>query len=124
VPQNRGLLLRPGVSARGRGEPLLVERFTAKKVDAPTSGFEVELARSRLTLNVPEDRSILEVAEDAGVPVLSSCQEGICGTCETPVLDGVPDHRDSLLTEAERAANQTMMICVSRTCGKRLVLDL
>ncbi|MEV4643461.1 PDR/VanB family oxidoreductase [Saccharopolyspora sp. NPDC049357] len=109
--------------SRRRGA-LHLERFKATQVDAPTSGFEVELARSRLTLTVPENRSILEVAEDAGVPVLSSCQEGICGTCETPVLDGVPDHRDSLLTEAERAANRTMMICVSRTCGTRLILDL
>jgi ferredoxin len=64
------------------------------------------------------------VAEDAGVPVLSSCREGTCGTCETTVLGGVPDHRDSLLTREEQAANETMMICVSRCRGRKLELDL
>ena len=64
------------------------------------------------------------VAGAAGVQVLSSCTEGICGTCETAVLGGVPDHRDSLLTPAERSAGDTMMICVSRSRSPRLVLDL
>ncbi|MEV6823551.1 PDR/VanB family oxidoreductase [Amycolatopsis sp. NPDC051102] len=103
---------------------LHLERFSARENTGPATGFDVELARSGLTLSVPADRSILEVAEDAGVPVLSSCRGGTCGTCETPVLDGVPDHRDSLLTGEERAANETMMICVSRSCGRKLVLDL
>jgi ferredoxin-NADP reductase len=105
---------------------LHVERF-APKPDAdsgPRKEFEVELAQTSLTLTVPADRSILEVVNDAGVSVLSSCLEGTCGTCETPVLEGTPDHRDSILTEEERAANDTMMICVSRSCGSRLVLDL
>ncbi|MEV4142585.1 PDR/VanB family oxidoreductase [Amycolatopsis sp. NPDC049691] len=103
---------------------LHLERFSPKEIAGAAAGFDVELARSGLTLTVPADRSILEAAEDAGVPVLSSCREGTCGTCETPVLDGIPDHRDSLLTGAERAANETMMICVSRSCGRKLVLDL
>jgi len=103
---------------------LHVERFSAKENTGVATGFDVELARSGLTLTVPADRSILEVAEDAGVPVLSSCRGGTCGTCETPVLDGVPDHRDSVLSGEERAANETMMICVSRSCGRKLVLDL
>jgi ferredoxin-NADP reductase len=105
---------------------LHVERFSPKAgvgADARTS-FEVELAHSGITMTVPEDRSILEMVEDAGAPVFSSCQEGICGTCETPVLEGVPDHRDSLLTDEERAECKTMMICVSRACSARLVLDL
>ncbi|GAA5154469.1 MULTISPECIES: PDR/VanB family oxidoreductase [Amycolatopsis] len=106
------------------GLGLHLERFSPKEITGPSTGFDVELARSGLTLAVPDDRSILEVAEDAGVPVLSSCREGTCGTCETPVLAGVPDHRDSLLTADERAANDTMMICVSRACGRKLVLDL
>jgi ferredoxin len=55
--------------------------------------------------------------------VLSSCRQGTCGTCETPVLDGVPDHRDSLLSESERAASRSMFVCVSRSCTDRLVLD-
>ncbi len=58
------------------------------------------------------------------MPVLSSCTEGTCGTCETAVLDGAPDHRDSVLTDEERAAGDTMMICVSRSATAKLVLDL
>ena len=73
---------------------------------------------------MPADRSILEVVEEAGVSVLSSCSEGTCGTCETRVLAGVPDHRDSVLDEADRRAGTCVMICVSRSCSPRLVLDL
>ena len=111
--------------ARWPAGSLHVERFSPKPVQAGTAtSFTVELTLSGLTLTVPPDRSILEVVEAAGIEALSSCQEGTCGTCETPVLDGVPDHRDSLLTEQERAANDTMMICVSRSCSERLVLEL
>lgn len=84
----------------------------------------MELAQSGLTLTVPTGKSILEVIEAAGIPILSSCHEGTCGTCETPVLDGQVDHRDSLLTAEERAANDTMFVCVSRAACPRLVLDL
>jgi len=105
---------------------LHVERFVAKPLTAPvlSDAFEVYLAQSELTLTVPPDKSVLSVIEEAGVGVLSSCAEGTCGTCETPVLEGVPDHRDSVLTEDEREANNCMMICVSRACTKRLVLDV
>jgi ferredoxin-NADP reductase len=103
---------------------LHVERFTPKPDTGPSVSFEVELAQSGRTLVVPEGKSVLEVIEGAGVNVLSSCREGTCGTCETVVLAGAPDHRDSLLTEEEKAAGDTMMICVSRSCGGRLVLDL
>ncbi|GCB44143.1 flavodoxin reductases (ferredoxin-NADPH reductases) family 1 [Streptomyces sp. NL15-2K] len=68
--------------------------------------------------------SVLEAVEDAGVPMMSSCEEGICGTCETMVLSGAIDHRDSVLNDQERAAGNSMMICVSRAKGDRLVLDL
>ncbi|GAB2856524.1 PDR/VanB family oxidoreductase [Actinocorallia aurea] len=88
------------------------------------TGFEVELARSGLTLQVPADRSILDTALDAGVPVLYSCAEGTCGTCETDILSGEADHRDTVLTAAEQQTHQMMMICVSRCRGDRLVLDL
>lgn len=105
---------------------LHVERFAPKEgtSDGPRAAFEVELAQTGTVLEVPADRSILEVVEESGVPVLFSCQEGTCGTCETAVLSGKPDHRDSLLTDAERDACDTMMICVSRSCSPRLVLDL
>ncbi|MEW9528702.1 2Fe-2S iron-sulfur cluster-binding protein [Microbispora sp. NPDC049125] len=105
---------------------LRVERFVpaAKDDDEPSAAFEVELTLTGTTLTVPPDRSILEVVEEAGVPVLSSCREGTCGTCETTVLDGVPDHRDFLLTEEERAAGDIMFICVSRARSPRLVLEI
>jgi ferredoxin-NADP reductase len=105
---------------------LHVERFVAKPLTEPvlSDAFEVELARSGLTLTVPPETSILSAVEDAGVGVLSSCQEGTCGTCETRVLDGVPDHRDSVLDEDQREAGDCMMICISRACTPRLVLDL
>jgi ferredoxin-NADP reductase len=105
---------------------LHVERFAPRPQAAPArlEAFEVVLAQSELTLEVPPGRSILDVVEEAGIPVLSSCAEGTCGTCETAVLDGVPEHRDSVLSEEERAAGDCMMICVSRACTARLVLDL
>jgi len=118
--------LLAAVEARRPNGALHVERFTPKP-DADSgarASFEVELTRTGRTLVVPADKSILEVVEDAGVQVLSSCREGTCGTCETVVLDGSPDHRDSLLTDAEKAVGDTMMICVSRACGPRLILEL
>jgi cytochrome P450/ferredoxin-NADP reductase len=121
--------LLAAVEQRCTGWPkgsLHVERFTPKPLTEPVlaGAFEVHLAQSDLTLSVPPDRSILSVVEEAGVGVLSSCAEGTCGTCETAVLEGVPDHRDSVLDEDERAANECMMICVSRASTPRLVLDL
>jgi ferredoxin-NADP reductase len=105
---------------------LHLERFAPKDVGEPvlTGAFEVELALSGRTLTVPPDRSILQVVEDSGLSVLSSCQEGTCGTCETTVLAGEVDHRDSLLTPDEQAANDTMFICVSRAACPKLVLEL
>lgn len=109
-----------------RADSLRVERFAAKPVGEPvrTDSFEVVLQDSGLTLTVPSDQSILSVVEAAGIRVLTSCEAGTCGTCETGVLEGIPDHRDSVLTEAERRQNDCMLICVSRSCGPRLVLEL
>jgi ferredoxin-NADP reductase len=103
-----------------------VERFRprAGALSGPDSEFEVELAYSELTVRVLAGQSIVDAIEAVGVEVLTSCREGTCGTCETPVLAGVPDHRDSLLTAEERAANTTMMICCGRSRTPRLVLDL
>lgn len=105
---------------------LHVERFSPKAspAEGPSDEFEVELARSGTVLRVPADRSVLDVVEDSGVSVLSSCREGTCGTCETVVLDGTPDHRDSVLTAAEQECGDVMMICVSRSRSTRLLLDL
>lgn len=104
---------------------LHVERFRPKAQEHDAEGeFEVVLARSGRTLTVPAAASVLDTVRGAGVEVLFSCTEGTCGTCETDVLEGTPDHRDTVLTDAERAAGETMLICVSRCRGKRLVLDL
>ncbi|MCZ2813365.1 PDR/VanB family oxidoreductase [Modestobacter sp. VKM Ac-2979] len=105
---------------------LHVERFAPKEQgERVLSGdFDVELTLSGATLTVPPDKSILQVVEEAGIPVLSSCQEGTCGTCETGVLEGTVDHRDSLLTPEEQEANDTMFICVSRAACPKLVLEL
>jgi ferredoxin-NADP reductase/ferredoxin len=86
--------------------------------------FEVELAASGRVVQVPSGVSILAALREAGLDVLSSCEEGTCGTCETGVLDGIPDHRDCVLEPAERDANDLMMICVSRSKTPRLVLEL
>lgn len=104
---------------------LRTERFVAKEIelDGPDHDIEVEFVQSGITVTVPADRSILSVAEENGVDILSSCNEGTCGTCETPVLEGIPDHRDSVLTEDERACGETMMLCVSRARSSSLRLD-
>lgn len=101
-----------------------VEYFTPKFAAAAEGGYTVQLERSKKELKVPEGKSILQVVREAGVDVPFSCEEGICGACETRVISGVPDHRDSILTESERKANATMMICCSGSKSPRLVLDL
>lgn len=113
-------------AAEERGVVVHGERFEAEPLSAPmwSGPFEVELALTGVTVTVPTDRSILEVAEEAGALVLSSCTEGTCGTCETPVMDGVVDHRDSILTPAQRQRNDTMYVCVSRAACPRLILEL
>ncbi|MFW0794846.1 PDR/VanB family oxidoreductase [Gordonia sp. CPCC 205515] len=88
--------------------------------DANT-GFEVELDGE--TYQVPADKSIVEVLEENGCDVDTSCQEGICGTCIMQVLQGDPEHRDNVLTKAERESGEVMAVCVSRTKGPKLVLD-
>ena len=75
-------------------------------------------------MTVTLDVSVLEAVAAAGVEVLSSCRQGTCGTCETGVLAGRPDHRDALLDDDERAAGDCMYPCVSRSRDARLVLDL
>lgn len=106
---------------------LHLERFAAKETEAPAGGeraFELVLASSGVTLTVPPDQSVFNVIQDAGISVLGSCHEGICGTCEQVVLEGDVDHRDSVLNADEQAANDAMMVCVSRCHSDRLVLDL
>jgi ferredoxin-NADP reductase len=105
---------------------LHTERFTPAERSAPVRDepFEVELARTGMRVTVSRATTVLDAVRTVGVEVLSSCEQGTCGTCETDVLAGIPDHRDSILSDDERAAGECMFICVSRSCGERLVLDL
>ncbi|AOJ02668.1 ferredoxin [Burkholderia mayonis] len=103
-----------------------IERFAAETnvIQAPSASYTVELAKSSRALEVPVDKSLLDTLLEAGIDVDYSCREGICGACETRVLEGCPDHRDSVLSTAEKTGNKTMMVCVSGAkCGK-LILDL
>jgi ferredoxin-NADP reductase len=100
------------------------ERFAADQTAAIAGGFTLELARDGRKLPVPEGKSVLDVLLDAGVEVPYSCGQGVCGSCQTRVLAGEPDHRDCFLTEAERAANDSMLVCCSGARSPSLVLDL
>lgn len=112
-------------AARWRPGAVRTERFKARaKPSRRNTEVTVVCARAGRTVTVPADRSILGALEDAGLPVTGSCREGLCGTCETAVLDGLPDHRDDILSEQDRAAGDRMFICVSRAAGPRLVLDI
>jgi ferredoxin-NADP reductase len=115
--------------ARDAPWDLAVERFAADPqrpttVQSDNRPFDVILQRSGKRLHVPGDRSILDVVRGEGVAVDFSCQEGICSSCEIAVLAGEPDHRDQVLDDDERAAGDSMMICVSRSTGGDLTLDL
>ncbi|GHF67224.1 ferredoxin-NADP reductase [Amycolatopsis bartoniae] len=103
---------------------LRTERFVPRDSGVRGEPFEVTLARSGRSVTVQPGQSVLEAVTAAGAGLLSSCRQGTCGTCETGVLDGVPDHRDSILDDAERAAGDCMFPCVSRARTDRLVLDL
>lgn len=95
------------------------------RLERPTGrAFEVVLARTGGAVVVESGKSILDALLDAGIDVPFSCMEGICGSCRTRVISGVPDHRDSVLTAAERAVNDSMLVCCSGAKEGRLVLDL
>jgi ferredoxin-NADP reductase len=113
----------------GVADRLHVERFTAPP-DGPVFdpaanvGFDVVLARSGATVRVPADRRLIEVVRHRAPGLSYDCEQGYCGACETRVLGGVPEHRDTVLTEDERASGRTMMICVGRSRTPSLTLDL
>lgn len=106
-------------------EALHVERFTAKDL----SGLEnhpltVRCARSDMELEVASSQSILDVLEGAGIGVANACREGVCGSCEIPVLRGVPEHRDSIRSGSDLDDVTSLAVCVSRCTGDELVLDI
>jgi vanillate O-demethylase ferredoxin subunit len=101
-----------------------VEYFRPKDAPATSGGIEVELCRSKKVVVVPAGKTVLDAVLDAGIDVPYSCMEGICGSCEVAVLEGEPDHHDSVLSEQQRQANKSMMLCCSGAKSARLVLDL
>lgn len=115
-------------TARQSGWPensLHRELFTAAPTDqSANKPFEVELASTGQVLQIPADRSVFEVLDAAGISLETSCEQGVCGTCVTRVLAGVPEHRDQFLSAAEQAANDRFTPCCSRARTARLVLDL
>ncbi|MBB4863118.1 vanillate O-demethylase ferredoxin subunit [Pseudomonas nitritireducens] len=121
------LMLAVESAAQGLpAEQVHFEWFTPREIPraGADSAFTVKLARSGRSLEVPADRSLLQVLEAHGVAVENSCREGTCASCETRVLAGIPEHRDSVLSEAEKRRNDCMMVCVSRAQSATLELDL
>jgi ferredoxin-NADP reductase len=100
------------------------EIFTAPEEKSGDSAFEVELKSSGRIYEIPAGKTILDVLLEAGEDPIHDCKRGDCGICQTTVVDGIPDHRDYILSEGERASNKVMQICISRAKTKRLVLDL
>ena len=92
--------------------------------DLAAGSFQVKLAKSGTTIRVDANQTIVDALRAAGIEVETSCEQGVCGTCLTPVLGGRPDHRDIVLTEEERKAGDRMLLCVSRSLDAELVLDL
>jgi vanillate O-demethylase ferredoxin subunit len=123
----KGLIGAVVETARALGWPedaVHYELFTGALEQQGDRAFRVTVAGSGVSCEVRPGQSILEVLEQAGVPILSDCRRGECGVCMTQVISGAPDHRDSSLTESERAAGNVMCPCVSRSLSSELVLQL
>ncbi|MFF5429752.1 PDR/VanB family oxidoreductase [Streptomyces griseofuscus] len=115
--------LMEAVAARvPEGAALHLERFAPRASADGNTAFEVELRRSGRTVSVPADSTVLAAVRRELPGTVYSCEQGFCGTCQQRVLEGEVEHRDELLTDAER--HDSMLICVSRARGERLVLDL
>ncbi|CAN5231787.1 PDR/VanB family oxidoreductase [soil metagenome] len=115
-----------GARAAGWPEAQLHYEFFAADVSpsADDSSFDVKLASSGRVIRIPADRTVVQALGDAGVDVQVSCEQGVCGTCLTRVLEGEPDHKDLYLTPEEQAANDQFTPCCSRSRSPMLVLDL
>ncbi|MCU1527022.1 MAG: putative oxidoreductase [Frondihabitans sp.] len=119
--------IRADLGAEASRRRLHVELFQAPEDDLDTSAdgaFELRLAQSDRVFRVTGSQTILEVVRDAGIDVLTDCEEGICGSCETRILDGQAEHRDHVLTEQEKDEQRCLMVCVSRSAGAVLTLAL
>ena len=119
------LVLERARAAGWHEDRLHREYFSAQQPTADgDQPFQVTLASSGLTVDVAAGQSVVQALADAGVEILTSCEQGVCGTCLTRVLSGEPDHRDVYLTDAEKAANDQFLPCCSRSRSPLLVLDL
>lgn len=117
--------VKAGALAKGiPADRIHFELFKAEQPGAPNKPFEVELKSTGQVITVATDQSIIQALEAAGLDVLYDCQRGDCGICQCGVIAGVPDHRDVILSDEEKASNTVMQICVSRAKSERLVLDL
>ncbi|MES5481921.1 PDR/VanB family oxidoreductase [Bradyrhizobium sp. INPA03-11B] len=117
--------VKAGALAKGiPADRIHFELFKAEQPGAPNKPFEVELKSTGQVITVATDQSIIQALEAAGFDVLYDCQRGDCGICQCGVIAGVPDHRDVILSDEEKASNKVMQICVSRAKSERLVLDL
>lgn len=128
-PEPMIVAVRTVCARRGRLADLHFERFSAASTSDPVSvgeraGFEVEVASSGAVVLIPPDVSILNALRDAGCELASSCEQGFCGACEVGVIDGLPEHHDTILSPEEQEKNESMMICVGRSKSPRLVLDI
>lgn len=117
---------RPGLAKPAAERPQVsqADQQGTDEVIDPDGAFEVELVQTGVTFEVGPGQSILGEARKHRQGLSFNCADGYCGTCETAVLAGRPDHRDTVLSDDEKASNQTMMICVGRSCTRKLVLDL
>ena len=116
---------RAAATAAGLAEDAIhVELFTAPQAQSGDAAFEVEVHSTGQVVTVAPDQTIIQALEDAGLDVMYDCQRGDCGICQTDVISGTPDHRDVVLSDAEKASGKVMQICVSRAKSARLVLDL
>lgn len=123
----KGMIEAARVAAEAAGIApgrLHVELFAPEAAQEGDTAFEVEVASTGQVFTIPPGRSIIEVLEEGGLDLMYDCQRGDCGICQTAVLSGTPDHRDVILTSAERDEGKVIQICVSRALSPRLVLDL
>ena len=117
--------VKAAAAARGFAKDHIhFELFSPAKAAGVDESFDIELRASGQTLTVPPGKSIIDVMLEAGLDPLFDCRRGDCGICQTAVIEGIPDHRDVILSEGEKASNKLMQICVSRAKSKKLVLDL
>jgi vanillate O-demethylase ferredoxin subunit len=122
-----GMIEAVKAAALAKGVPAQRVHYELFKAEAPASAnapFDVELRSTGQVIRVGADQSIIDALEAAGLDVLYDCRRGDCGICQCGVIAGVPDHRDVILSDDEKAANNVMQICVSRAKSERLVLDL